>query len=212
VPKTPKSGAGLERNHLPLSAEITCRFRPKSGAGLLRFLQSESGHVTANRSKPGGFVLRRVIDKKRQILYQTRFWYPLLHVSPSVRDAHLRWEDAEFSPHPTQGGDPFALTIKISATVMLSMLTISFVLTLNTDDLIMMAKNSGLFSSKHIEGDATQVKVPTRSGFLFNSATQIDFTEDNVVRRDEIAVNNEIIVAYPSGIRNAIYLWFLVTS
>jgi DNA-directed RNA polymerase len=29
----------LERNHLPLSAEITCRFRPKSGAGLLRFLQ-----------------------------------------------------------------------------------------------------------------------------------------------------------------------------
>jgi hypothetical protein len=39
VPKTPKSGAGLERNHLPLSAEITCRFRPKSGAGLLRFLQ-----------------------------------------------------------------------------------------------------------------------------------------------------------------------------
>jgi hypothetical protein len=39
VPKTPKSGAGLERNHLPRSAEITCRFRPKSGAGLLRFLQ-----------------------------------------------------------------------------------------------------------------------------------------------------------------------------
>jgi len=42
VPKTPKSGAGLERNHLPLSAEITCRFRPKSGAGLLRFLQPRS--------------------------------------------------------------------------------------------------------------------------------------------------------------------------
>jgi hypothetical protein len=41
VPKTPKSGAGLERNHLPLSAEITCRFRPKSGAGLLRFLRLE---------------------------------------------------------------------------------------------------------------------------------------------------------------------------
>jgi hypothetical protein len=39
VPKTPKSGAGLERNQVPLSAEITCRFRPKSGAGLLRFLQ-----------------------------------------------------------------------------------------------------------------------------------------------------------------------------
>jgi len=38
VPKTPKSGAGLERNQVPLSAEITCRFRPKSGAGLLRFL------------------------------------------------------------------------------------------------------------------------------------------------------------------------------
>jgi len=42
VPKTPKSGAGLERNQVPLSAEITCRFRPKSGAGLLRFLQSSS--------------------------------------------------------------------------------------------------------------------------------------------------------------------------
>jgi hypothetical protein len=40
VPKTPKSGAGLERNQVPLSAEITCRFRPKSGAGLLRFLQT----------------------------------------------------------------------------------------------------------------------------------------------------------------------------
>jgi hypothetical protein len=40
VPKTPKSGAGLERNQVPLSAEITCRFRPKSGAGLLRFLHS----------------------------------------------------------------------------------------------------------------------------------------------------------------------------
>jgi hypothetical protein len=38
VPKTPISGAGLERNQVPLSAEITCRFRPKSGAGLLRFL------------------------------------------------------------------------------------------------------------------------------------------------------------------------------
>jgi hypothetical protein len=76
----------------------------------------------------------------------------------------------------------------------------------------MMAKNSGLFSSKHIEGDATQLKVRTRSGFSINSATQIIFTEDNVVRRDEIAVNNEIIAAYPSGIRNAIYLWFLVTS
>jgi hypothetical protein len=39
VPKTPKSSAGLERNRVPLSAEITCRFQPKSGAGLLRFLQ-----------------------------------------------------------------------------------------------------------------------------------------------------------------------------
>jgi hypothetical protein len=40
VPKTPKSGAGLERNQVPLSAEITCRFRPKSSAGLLRFLHN----------------------------------------------------------------------------------------------------------------------------------------------------------------------------
>jgi hypothetical protein len=42
VPKTPKSGAGLERNQVPLSAEITCRFRPKSGAALLRFLHGEA--------------------------------------------------------------------------------------------------------------------------------------------------------------------------
>jgi hypothetical protein len=35
VPKTPKSGAGLERNQVPLSAEITRRFRPKSGAALM---------------------------------------------------------------------------------------------------------------------------------------------------------------------------------
>src|ERR1700739_3862113 len=35
-----ESGAGLDRNQVPLSAEITCRFRPKSGAGLLRFLQA----------------------------------------------------------------------------------------------------------------------------------------------------------------------------
>jgi lactoylglutathione lyase len=35
----------LERNHLPLSAEITCRFRPKSGAGLLRFLHDEAAAV-----------------------------------------------------------------------------------------------------------------------------------------------------------------------
>jgi hypothetical protein len=31
----------LERNQVPLSAEITCRFRPKSGAGLLRFLHEK---------------------------------------------------------------------------------------------------------------------------------------------------------------------------
>jgi Protein of unknown function (DUF1488) len=42
VPKTPKSGAELERNQVPLSAEITCRFQPKSGAGLLRFLQPQA--------------------------------------------------------------------------------------------------------------------------------------------------------------------------
>ena len=33
----------MERNQVPLSAEITCRFRPKSGAGLLRFLQTTDG-------------------------------------------------------------------------------------------------------------------------------------------------------------------------
>jgi hypothetical protein len=31
--KAPKSDAGLERNQVPLSAKITCLFRPKSGAG-----------------------------------------------------------------------------------------------------------------------------------------------------------------------------------
>jgi hypothetical protein len=45
VPKTPKSGAELERNQVPLSAEITCRFQPKSGAGLLRFLQLWEGQL-----------------------------------------------------------------------------------------------------------------------------------------------------------------------
>jgi hypothetical protein len=39
----------LERNQVPLSAEITCRFRPKSGAGLLRFL-----HPYARRWGRGG--------------------------------------------------------------------------------------------------------------------------------------------------------------
>ena len=57
MPKTPKSGAGLERNQVPLSAEITCRFRPKSGAGLLRFLQTLSSlNVLGTR---GGCILGR---------------------------------------------------------------------------------------------------------------------------------------------------------
>src|ERR1700720_3029363 len=58
VPKTPKSGAGLERNHLPLSAEITCRFRPKSGAGLLRFLQS-NGATRARNVRRYGYSASR---------------------------------------------------------------------------------------------------------------------------------------------------------
>ena len=33
---------------MPLSAEITCRFRPKSGAGLLRFLQVLPKQVSAD--------------------------------------------------------------------------------------------------------------------------------------------------------------------
>jgi hypothetical protein len=62
VPKTPKSGAGLERNQVPLSAEITCRFRPKSGAGLLRFLQAgprseEVGFAHDSALEGGGFEL-----------------------------------------------------------------------------------------------------------------------------------------------------------
>jgi hypothetical protein len=43
---------------VPLSAEITCRFRPKSGAGLLRFLHDKVGvwpSMVANvRSEPLG--------------------------------------------------------------------------------------------------------------------------------------------------------------
>jgi len=56
VPKTPKSGAGLERNQVPLSAEITCRFRPKSGAGLLRFLQNWTLFVIKNWTPGSSFV------------------------------------------------------------------------------------------------------------------------------------------------------------
>ena len=67
------------------------------------------------------------------------FGSPLLHVSPSVRDAYLRWEDSEFSPHSTQGGDPFALTIKNIGDGNVINVTITFVLNLNTDELIMMA-------------------------------------------------------------------------
>jgi hypothetical protein len=51
VPKTPKSGAGLERNQVPLSAEITCRFRPKLGAALLRFLHPLSSIRQSLRRK-----------------------------------------------------------------------------------------------------------------------------------------------------------------
>jgi hypothetical protein len=53
VPKTPKSGAGLERNQVPLSAEITCRFRPKSGAGLLRFLHEDRDRTERAVLRPG---------------------------------------------------------------------------------------------------------------------------------------------------------------
>jgi hypothetical protein len=56
VPKTPKSGAELERNQAPISAEITCRFRPKSGAALLRFLQSIAfplfGRIATGKPSP----------------------------------------------------------------------------------------------------------------------------------------------------------------
>jgi hypothetical protein len=52
VPKTPISGAGLERNQVPLSAEITCRVRPKSGAGLLRFLHPEGEIALAAGAHP----------------------------------------------------------------------------------------------------------------------------------------------------------------
>jgi hypothetical protein len=59
VPKTPKSGAGLERNQVPLSAEITCRFRPKSGAGLLRFLYGGALAVGCQNNDPksGSWVI-----------------------------------------------------------------------------------------------------------------------------------------------------------
>jgi upstream activation factor subunit UAF30 len=71
VPKTPISGAGLERNQVPLSAEITCRFRPKSGAGLLRFLQwrrsmpTKTSKSKASEGKPN--ALQKPLQPSKEL-------------------------------------------------------------------------------------------------------------------------------------------------
>jgi hypothetical protein len=54
----------LERNQVPLSAEITCRLRPKSGAGLLRFLQFKSPEhrVNLRTAQQGGAVWLDLAD------------------------------------------------------------------------------------------------------------------------------------------------------
>lgn len=137
---------------------------------------------------------------------------PVLHVSPSVRDAHIRWENGEFSPRPEQGGDPFVLKIKNIGDRKAVNLTIRFVFNLDTDELIKMAQKSPLFSSKPIEGDAKSLTIPTRSSLSEATAAQINFTEDNVIRRAEIPADNEITVHYPPGIKNEISLWLLITS
>jgi len=53
----------LERNLLPLSAEITRRFQPKSGAGLLRFLQI-SEETVAGASGIDGCAPKAAIYQK----------------------------------------------------------------------------------------------------------------------------------------------------
>jgi hypothetical protein len=50
----------LERNQVPLCAEITCRFRPKSGAGLFRFLQLVRREMQDDRSPLQEFRVQRI--------------------------------------------------------------------------------------------------------------------------------------------------------
>jgi hypothetical protein len=137
---------------------------------------------------------------------------PLLHLSPSVRDAPLRWDAGEFSPRPKQEGDPFAITVKNIGDRDAINLTLRFVLNLDTAELIKMARKSELFSNKHIEGDTKRLTIPTRFSLSETSWIQINLTEDNVVRRDELHAHSELSVSYPSVIKNAISLWLLVTS
>lgn len=62
----------MERNHLPLSAEITCRFRPKSGAGLLRFLQMAAltaGHRAEARAKYQDILAEAPTDPVARIMF-----------------------------------------------------------------------------------------------------------------------------------------------
>jgi hypothetical protein len=140
---------------------------------------------------------------------------PLLRVSPSIRDAHLRWEEGEFSPHAERGNDPFAIAIRNIGDRNAVDLTISFLLNLKADDLIVTAQKSSLFANKPIRGDAQRLQVPTRSSLSMSSDTLIDFTAENVVRREEVQIggrDKEISVSYPAVIKNTIFLWLLMTS
>jgi hypothetical protein len=71
---------------------------------------------------------------------------PLLHVSPSTRDARVHWDTGEFSPRSEQGGDPFAITVKNIGDRDAINLTLRFVLNLDTAELVKMAHKSELFS------------------------------------------------------------------
>jgi hypothetical protein len=117
---------------------------------------------------------------------------PLLHVSPSVREAHLRWETGEFSPRSKQGDDPFAITVRNIGDRNAVNLTFIFALNLERDQFVNTAKNSELFSSRQIEGDAKTLTIPTRYSLSEITWTKINLTEDNVVRRDEIEAHGEV--------------------
>jgi hypothetical protein len=140
---------------------------------------------------------------------------PLLRVSPSIRDAHLRWEEGEFSPHAERGNDPFAIAIRNIGDRNAIDLTISFLLNLKAEDLIVTAQKSSLFADKPIGGDGKILQVPIRSSLSMGSETLIDFTAANAVRREEVQIggrDKEITVLYPTVIKNTIFLWLLITS
>jgi hypothetical protein len=139
---------------------------------------------------------------------------PLLHVRPSVRDSRILWKDGEFSPHSERPGDPFAITIKNIGSANAINLTIVFAWNMHADELVTMALTSDLFFGRNIEGDANKLTVPLRFGDQL-AASYVTLTGENLRKRDEIPAQglaNEITVPYPPGIKDEIYLWFLITS